>query len=82
MNKATLNAITIDGDILTSRKEQDSSIVEQLGNAGVGNGSGYVDVIVEGSSGLGSLFGILLNFLPVIFFGAILIFMMNKISSL
>ena len=74
----SLSAITLDGDILTSRKEQDSSIVEQLGNAGVNNGSGYVDVVVEGSSGFGSLFGILLNFLPVIFFGAILLFMMKQ----
>ena len=74
----TLSAVTIDGEVLTSRKEQDSSIVEQLGEAGVNNGSGYVDVSVEGTGGVGSFFGILLNFLPVIFFGAILLFMMRQ----
>ena len=74
----TLSAVTIDGELLTSRKEQDSSIVEQLGEAGVNNGSGYVDVSVEGTGGVGSFFGILLNFLPIIFFGAILLFMMRQ----
>ena len=73
-----LSAITGDGQIFTSRKEKDSSIVEQLSDAGVNNGTGYVDVVIEGGGGIGSLFGILLNFLPVIFFGAILIFMMKQ----
>ena len=74
----TLSAITLDGEMLTSRKEQGSSIIEQLGDAGVNEGSGYVDVVVEGTGGVGSFFGILLNFLPVIFFGAILLFMMKQ----
>ena len=33
---------------------------------------------MKGSSGLGSLFGVLINFLPLIFFGAVLLFMMRQ----
>ena len=63
---------------LTSRKELGSSIVEQLESAGVNNGRGKVDIVVEGTGGFGSLIGILLNLLPIIFFGAILLFMMRQ----
>ena len=33
---------------------------------------------MEGSSGLGNIFAILINFLPLIFFGAIILFMMRQ----
>ncbi|MEC9321465.1 MAG: ATP-dependent zinc metalloprotease FtsH [Chloroflexota bacterium] len=74
----TLEALTLDGQRLTSRKEMGSSIVEQLESAGVNKGSGYVDITVKGSGGLGNVLGILLNFLPIIFFGAVLLFMMRQ----
>ncbi len=35
-------------------------------------------VVVKGSSGLGNLFGLLINFLPLIIFGGILLFMMRQ----
>lgn len=74
----TLEAFTIDDKRITSRKEMGSSIIEQLESAGVNRGSGYVDVSVKGNGGFGNLVGILLNFLPIIFFGAVLLFMMRQ----
>tara|TARA_B100000686_G_scaffold268992_1_gene284707 strand:+ start:2132 stop:3961 length:1830 start_codon:yes stop_codon:yes gene_type:complete len=73
-----LTAIGYDGSRYSSRKEPGSSIVEQLETAGIRPGAGSVDVTVKGSSGFGNLIGILLNFLPIIFFGAILLFMMRQ----
>ena len=75
---ATLEAFTIDDKRITSRKEMGSSIIEQLEAAGVNKGSGYVDVSVKGNGGFGNLVGILLNFLPIIFFGPVLLFMMKQ----
>jgi cell division protease FtsH len=37
-----------------------------------------VEIVVKGPSGFGSFFGLMLNFLPLIIFGAILIFMMRQ----
>ena len=74
----SLTAIGSDGSQYTSRKESGSSIVEQLEVAGVSSGAGGVDVSVHGTGGIGSFFGILINFLPIIFFGAVLLFMMKQ----
>ena len=73
-----LTVLTNAGETLTSRKEQGSSFVEQLTNAGVDIATSRLELIVKGSSGLGSLFRIFINFLPLIFFGAILLFMMRQ----
>ena len=63
------------GSEFTSRKEKGSSVLELLREAGVEEG---VEVKVRGSGGLSSIFGLLINFLPLIFFGAILLFMMRQ----
>lgn len=77
--------IEVSGDTLTisdgvntfkSRKEEGSSVADLLANAGVDN-SKYT-VRVKGSGGFSSFFGILIGFLPLILFGAILIFMMRQ----
>ena len=73
-----LTAVGYGGERYSSRKEPGSSIVEQLETAGIRPGAGSVDVTVKGSSGFGSLLGILVNFLPIIFFGAVLLFMMRQ----
>ena len=73
-----LTIFTRSGETLTSRKEEGSSIVEVLANADVDPLANGVQVLVKGSSGLGSFFGILINFLPLIFFGAVLLFMMRQ----
>ena len=63
-----------------SRKESASSIEEILraNNVPVGSSASAVSIVVKGPSGFGSIFGLLLNFLPLIIFGAILIFMMRQ----
>ena len=83
-----LDSIVVDGDTLTvapregpeftSRKEPGTSILEVLTQAGVETGENGVRVTVKGSSGLSNIFGLLFNFLPLIFFGAILLFMMRQ----
>ncbi len=73
-----LTVITTRQETLTSRKEPGSSVVEMLQNSGIDPVASNMSIIVKGSSGLGSLFGILLNFLPLVFFGAVLLFMMRQ----
>ena len=73
-----LEITTTSGEMLTSRKEEGSRVVEMLERANIDPLASSVQVVVKGSSGLSSLFGILFNFLPLIFFGAILLFMMRQ----
>ncbi|MDO8750761.1 MAG: ATP-dependent zinc metalloprotease FtsH [Dehalococcoidia bacterium] len=73
-----LTVTTRDGQTFTSRKEAGASVLELLRAAGVSTGDGAVDVQVKGTSGLSSIFTLLLNFLPLIFFGAVLLFMMRQ----
>ncbi len=73
-----LTVISTSQEALTSRKEPGSSVVEMLQNSGVDPVASNMNILVKGSSGLGSLFGILLNFLPLVFFGAVLLFMMRQ----
>ena len=68
----------IGGRNFTSRKEADSSLVETLEAADVNIAESGLEVNIRGSSGLGSFFGLLLNFLPLIFFGGLLLFMMRQ----
>ena len=73
-----LTIATTDGETFTSRKEESSSIVEILENAGVDLLSTNIQIVVKGSSGLGSFISLFINFLPLIFFGAVLFFMMRQ----
>ena len=80
-----VEAILVDGDLLEikakdgaefkSRKEPGTSVYEMLLEAGVDSG---VNVEVQGSSGLSSIFGLLLNFLPMLLFIGILLFMLRQ----
>ena len=74
----SLTIVTTSGETLTSRKEGGSSIVEILQRGGVDLATSNVEIIPRGQSGLSSLLGVLFNFLPLIFFGAILLFMMRS----
>jgi cell division protease FtsH len=82
--------IDVQGDSLTihlkdsqqtykSRKESGTSLVQVLkdNNIQVGGANG-IDVKVNQASQFGNLIGILVNFLPLIIFGAILIFMLRQ----
>ena len=68
------------GKPVKSRKEGASSIEEILRDNGVtvGGGESAVEIVVKGPSQFGNIFGLLFNFLPLIIFGAILIFMMRQ----
>ena len=86
--RGDIDTIEVSGDRLTiidtqqktytSRIEQNASIVDILVDAGIDPYAGKPHIVVVGSSGLGSVFGILINFLPLIFFGAVLLFMMRQ----
>jgi len=78
VNGDRLTLYTNIGETLTSRKETGSSIVKILEKAGIAPLASNVQIEIKGSSGFGSIFGILINFLPLIFFGAILLFMMRQ----
>ena len=71
-----LTIITNNLETYTSRIEENSTIIEILQRAGVDIGG--LEIYPHGSSGFGNLVGILLNFLPLIFFGAVLFFMMRQ----
>ena len=73
-----LKVVNLNGREYSAKKESGTSIYELLQNAGVKIGPNGVDVEVKGSSGLGTFFGIFLNFLPLIFFGGLLFFMMRQ----
>ena len=73
-----LTIITTRKETFISHKEEGASIFAILDQAGVDLETANLAIDVQGSSGLGSLFGILLNFLPLIFFGAVLLFMMRQ----
>ena len=68
------------GEPLGSRIEESSSIEAILRENGVpvGAAEGAVEISVEGPGQFGNIFGLLFNFLPLIIFGAILIFMMRQ----
>ena len=66
------------GQLFTATKEEGTSIFELLAAEGITPGESGIDIEVKGSGGFSSLFGVLLQFLPLIFFGAILLFMMRQ----
>ncbi len=66
-------------DRLSSRIGEYGDVLGLLVDSGVqvGPPSG-VEVTFKGSTGLGSFLGLLLNFLPLIFFGGLILFMMRQ----
>jgi cell division protease FtsH len=66
-------------DSFTSRIGNDTDVINLFVESGVpiGPPSG-VEVTFKGSSGLSSFFGLLINFLPLIFFGGLILFMMRQ----
>ncbi|MBM3947365.1 MAG: AAA family ATPase, partial [SAR202 cluster bacterium] len=64
--------------VFTSRKEAGASIYEVLQRGGVDTSKPGFEIEVKEPSQFGNIFGILINFLPLIFFGALLLFMMRQ----
>ena len=73
-----LDVTTVSGGLFTSRKEKGSTIVGILSDAGIDPTTSDLEIIVKGSSGWSSIFGLLFNFLPLILFGGLLIFIMRQ----
>ena len=68
-----------DGRAFEARLPKSTDFFEFLQREGVSvSQAGFPDTEVKGGGGLGSVFGVLLNFLPLIIFGAILIFMLRQ----
>ena len=66
------------GEEFTATKEPGTSIFDLLASADIQPSEVGIDVEVKQSSSFNNIFGILLQFLPLIFFGAILFFMMRQ----
>ncbi len=62
----------------TSRIGHDTDLLNLLRASGVDMGVGGLKVTFKGTGGLGSFFGLMLNFLPLIFFGGLILFMMRQ----
>jgi cell division protease FtsH len=73
-----LTITTIAGAIFKSRKEEGSSLVETLERADIDTAATGLEIVIKGGGGFGSVFGILLSLLPLVFFGALLLFMMKQ----
>jgi len=86
VEKVTVNGDQLDvklrgeQDTVRSRKEASSSVEEILRQNGiaVGTSKDQVAVDIKGPSQVGNLFSILFNFLPLLLFGAIFVFMMRQ----
>ncbi len=74
----TLLVQKTNGDKVRSRKEPSASVFEVLKQGGVDLSQNTIQVVVREPSQFGNIFGLLINFLPLIFFGAVLIFMMRQ----
>ena len=77
-NNGRLKIVNNRGEIFTSRTQESGDFMLLLESTGVGLGTNGVEVEYKGSSGFSNLFAILLNFLPIIFFGGVLLFMMRQ----
>ena len=78
VNGDKLTAYRINGETFKSKLEKGDSITSLLLESGVEIGEPGVEIYSKGSSGLSSFFGLLLNFLPLIFFGGLILFMMRQ----
>ena len=74
----SITVTTRAGEVFSSRKESGSSVMEILQRADIDMVNPSFRLDVQGSSGLSSLFGVFIQFLPLIFFGALIIFMMRR----
>ena len=74
----TLLVTKSDGEKVRSRKEPSASVFDIMGKAGVDLTANKVPIEVKEPSQFGNVFSLLINFLPLIFFGAILLFMMRQ----
>ena len=73
-----LAVITRSGEKFKSRVGDNTDVLDLLQNADVDLGPGGLNVTFKGGGGWGSFLRILGTFLPLIFFGALILFMMRQ----
>ena len=73
-----LNVTTSGGQEYTSRIGENVRIEELLQGEGVELKNTTIEIIYKSSGGFGSFFRVLISFLPLIFFGALILFMMRQ----
>ncbi len=73
-----LTVETVNGEKFNSRVGERTDVFKVLQDEGIELGPSGVNVRFKSGGGMGSVFHILLNFLPLIFFGALIIFMMRQ----
>ena len=73
-----LNITAKDGSKLVSSKESGSDLIELMRNSGIDPLQTGVNIVVKGRSGWGTALGLLFNFLPIIFFAGLILFMMRQ----
>jgi cell division protease FtsH len=85
-----VSRIVVDGDrlfvtprinpnqVLVATKEPGTSVFDVFRAEDLKPAESGIQIEVKRSGGLGNIFGVLLQFLPLIFFGAILLFMMRQ----
>ena len=85
-----VSKIVVDGDklfvtprldpnrLLVATKEAGTSVFDLFEAEGIRPGQSGIQIEVKKSGGFGSVLGVLIQFLPLIFFGAILLFMMRQ----
>ena len=66
------------GEKFKSRIGKSTDVLEVLRNENIETGPGGVNLKFKSGGGFGSFFTILINFLPLIFFGALILFMMRQ----
>lgn len=76
INGENILAVTTSGTRFNSRIGIGIDLLEVLRDEGINTGVNGVEVVFKKAGGLN--FGILLNFLPLIFFGGLIIFMMRQ----
>ena len=72
----SLNVTTITNEALSSRKESTVSIIDLLEERGVETGPAGVMISVKKESG--GILSTVVTFLPIVFFGALILFMMRR----
>ncbi|TAK31717.1 MAG: ATP-dependent metallopeptidase FtsH/Yme1/Tma family protein [Chloroflexota bacterium] len=73
-----LTVTTTKGEKYSSRKETSANVITMLKAEGVEDGPQAPKVLVKEPSQFGNWFSVLIQFLPLIFFGAVLLFMMRQ----
>ena len=77
-DRLVVTPVTSPTQQLVATKEPGTSVFDIFQTAGINPADKGIEIQVQRSGSFGSFFGVILQFLPLIFFGAILLFMMRQ----